>query len=221
MDGRIFGFTLCVSLLTAVVFGLVPALRSTRVDPTSSMRNTAAAEPKGSGGWRLRKTLVVAQVAVSLVLLVGAGLFLRSLQNLQSFDTGFRADGVLLVEIDPQGGGYAREQLPQLYRDLVERVEAIPGVSSASLSYYGLFSGGRRNNAVTIDSYSPQSDNDLRIQDSFVTSKYFETVGVPIVAGRGFGAGRSEGVTESGGCERDLRPSLLWRRVAGGTTIWC
>jgi predicted permease len=91
-----------------------------------------------------------------------------------------------MVEIDPQGGGYAREQLPQLYRSLIERVEAIPGVSSASLSYYGLFSGGRRNNVVTIDSYSPQSDDDLRIQDSFVTPRYFETVGVPIVAGRGF-----------------------------------
>ncbi len=186
LDGRILGFTLCVSLLTAVVFGLVPALRATRVDLTSSMKNTGARAPKGSGGWLLRKTLVIAQVAVSLVLLVGAGLFLRSLQNLRSFDTGFRAEGVLLAEIDPQGGGYAREQLPQLYRDLLERVEAIPGVSSASLSYYGLFSGGRRNNAVTIDSYSPQSDDDLRIQDSYVTPKYFETLGVPVVAGRGF-----------------------------------
>jgi predicted permease len=184
LDSGILAFTLGVSLFTALVFGLAPALRATRVDLTSSLGNRGVAVGKGREA-RLRKILVVSQVTLSLLLLIGAGLFIRSLQNLRSHETGFRPEGVLVLEIDPRGGGYAREQLPFLYQEMVERVEAIPEVRSASLSYYGLFSGGRRNHQVTVDSFSPQSDDDLRINDTFVTPKYFETCGIPILAGRG------------------------------------
>ncbi len=188
-DGRVLGFTLAVSCLTAVFFGLAPALRSTKVDLISSLRNLGGTPRAGKEAWRLRKILVVSQVAISLLLLVGAGLFLRSLENLRNEETGFRTEGVLLVDIDPQGGGYAKEDLPNLYEALLELIGALPAVQSVSLSYYGLFSGAQRNNEVYIDSYSPQSGEDLRIKDTFVTADYFETVGIPLLLGRGFQPG--------------------------------
>jgi predicted permease len=191
-DGRVLGFTLCASFFAALVFGLAPALRATGVNLTSSLSNRGDVPGKGREG-RTRKILVVSQVVLSLLLLIGAGLFLRSLHNLRSHETGFRPEGVLVLEIDPRGGGYTKEQLPHLYRELVERIEAIPEVRSVSLSYYGLFSGGTRRNAVTVDSFSPQSDDDLRIQDTFVTPKYFETCGIALLAGRGFEPSDREG----------------------------
>jgi predicted permease len=193
LDGRVLGFTLCLSVLAALIFGLLPALRATGVDLISSLRNQSAAAREGHGGSRLRKSLVVSQVALSLTLLIGAGLFIRSLQNLRSQETGFRAEGVLLLDIDPLGGGYTEKQLPQLYQELVERVGVIPGVRSASLSYFGPFSGSRRNNQATIDSFSPQSDDDLRVEETFVTPEYFETVGISLLAGRRLEAGDREG----------------------------
>jgi predicted permease len=185
LDLRVLGFAFGASLLTVVLFGLMPALRATRVELASSLARRGASPDRGREG-RPRAILVVAQVVLSLLLLIGAGLFLHSLHNLRSEETGFRPEGVLVVDVDPQGGGFAEEQLPGLYRDLIERLESIPGVRSASLSFYGLFSGASRHNAVTIDSFSSPSDDDLRIDDTFVTPGYFETCGIPILAGRGF-----------------------------------
>jgi predicted permease len=210
LDSRILGFTLCVSVFTALLFGLVPALRATGVDFISSLREQGATSQGGRGGWRLRKALVVSQVAVSLVLLIGAGLFLRSLENLRSQETGFHAEGVLMLEIDPQGGGYSKEQLPHLYQELVERIEAIPDVRSASLSYYGLFSGASRRNEATIDSFAPQSREEQRIQDTFVTARYFETVGITLLAGRGFEPGDREGAPRVAAVKDRAMISRLW-----------
>ena len=184
LDGRVLGFTLTVSVLTALLFGLVPALRATRVDLNASLRNQATAVLGGRDGWKLRKALVVAQVAISLLLLIGAGLFLRSLANLRSQETGFVSEGVLLLEIDPRGGGYTEEQLPHLYDDLVERIESIPQVRSASLSLFHLFRNARWRTAISIDDYSPQKDEDLGIEATMVTPGYFETVGAPVILGR-------------------------------------
>jgi predicted permease len=143
LDPRVLGFTLGISVLTALLFGLIPARRATRVDldPALKSQNVIPGEPLQ--GLSLRQGLVISQVALSLLLLTVAGLFLRSLQNLRSQELGFRSEGVLIVEIDPQGGGYSPEQLPGLYRDLVERLEALPGVDSASLSYFSPLSGSR------------------------------------------------------------------------------
>jgi predicted permease len=185
-DGRIWAFTLVVSGLAAVFFGLAPALRSTKVDLITALRNLGGTLKTGSEGWPLRKILVVSQVAVSLLLLVGAGLFLKSLENLRNEETGFRPERVLLVDIDPQGAGYDKDELPNLYETLLARLGAIPSVQSVSLSYFGLFSGAQRNNEVFIDSYVAQSDDDNRIRDTFVTEDYFAAVGVPILLGRGF-----------------------------------
>jgi predicted permease len=196
MDGRILAFTFSVSILTAILFGLVPALRATRVDLIVSLRNQGVTTEPKHDGWRLHKALVVAQVAVSLLLLVGAGLFLRSLQNLRSTETGFDAEGVLLLELDPQGGGYAQEQLPQLYEDLLARVESLPEVRSASLSLFSLFYGGRWISEAAVDGYTQKNDRDLQIEATMVTPEYFETVGVPLILGRGFHLSDREGAPQ-------------------------
>ncbi len=186
LDSRVMLFTLLVSTLTALVFGLAPALRATKVDLTSPMKTQGLQPHGGRDRWNLRKTLVVSQVAVSLLLLIGAGLFLRSFQNLLSEETGFQTEGVLLVTLDPQGGGYTEEQLPNLYRDLVDRIEAIPETRSASLSYFHLFAGTRWVDGAYVNGFEPQSDRDSQIEATLVTPGYFETVGIPVVRGRGF-----------------------------------
>ena len=127
---------------------------------------------------------MISQVALSLLLLVVAGLFLRSLQNLRGQELGFRPQGVLVVGIDPQGGGYTPEQLPGLYRDLVERLEALPGVDSASLSYFGLLTGTRWRTEASVAGYDPPGEEATEIEGTFVTPGYLETLGVPLLGGR-------------------------------------
>lgn len=186
LDGRTLLFTMGVATLAVVLFGVLPAVRATRVDILPAIRRASTTSAGAGAGWGLRRALVVFQVAVSLCLLVGAGLLLRSLDNLRSQDMGFRADRVLLVEIDPQGGGYQVERLQDVYRELLERIGALPDVSAASLSLYGLLSEARRFDAVSVDGYAAQPDEDVDAQTLFVTPRYFDTIGVPLVAGRPF-----------------------------------
>ena len=193
LDGRALAFTAGVSLLTALLFGFVPAHHATRVDLMSALRNQGAVlDPRHQGG-RLRRILVVSQVAVSLLLLIGAGLFLRSLQNLRGLETGFRAEGVLLLELDPRGGGYTEEQLPNLYSELLQRIEAIAEVRSASLSIFGLFSNATMRSTLVVDNYIPQRDEVPRAQLDYVTPDYFDTVGIPLLLGRTFETEDREG----------------------------
>jgi len=182
-DHRVLAFTAGVSLLTALLFGLAPALRATRIGLNSSLRSQGASAVS-FGRWDLRRTLVVAQVAISLVLLVGAGLFQRSLANLRGQEMGFLGEGLLQVEIDPQGGGYEVEQLPGLYLELVNRIEALPEVETASLAMSSLLGRMRWVNDVTVDGFEAGSPSDLAVEQTFVTPHYFETIGVPLRAGR-------------------------------------
>jgi len=184
LDPRVLAFTLGVSVLTALLFGLIPARRATRIelDPALKSQNVIPGEPLR--GLSLRKGLVVSQVALSLLLLVVAGLFLRSLQNLRRQELGFRPEGVLVARIDPQGGGYAPEQLPGLYRDLTERLEALPGVDAASLSSYGLLTGSRRVLDASVPGYTPPSEEAALIEVTLITPGYLGTIGAPLLAGR-------------------------------------
>jgi predicted permease len=184
LDSVVLAFTFAVSLGTALAFGLAPASRATRFDigPSLTRRLGEAGEPRRGG--RLRRILVISQVAVTLFLLVGAGLFLRSLSNLRHQDAGFRSEGVLLVEIDPQGAGYAEEELTGLYRRLVERIEALPNVESASLSLFPLLTGSRWVTEASVDGFSAEAGADPLIEATFVTPGYFETVGATLLVGR-------------------------------------
>ena len=183
-DGRVLGFALLVTAMTAIAFGLAPAWRATRVDFISSLREQGAGAAARTGRWSLRETLVVSQVAVSLLLLIGAGLFLRSVQNLRNEEIGFTPEGVLLVAVDPRGGGLAEEQLLGLYGEVVERLEGIPEVRSASFSYYTPFSGIGWRTGATVDGFEPQSADDVMIRINAVTAGHLETVGIPLLEGR-------------------------------------
>lgn len=186
LDARVLAFTLLMSCAAAILFGVAPAFHTTRVDLISSLRNQGSATDARQQTWRLRRILVVSQVAVSLVLLIGAGLFLRSLQNLRNLNVGFPAEEVLQLEIDPQGGGYEEKQLPDLYRELIDRIGTIPEVRSVSLSLFALFSNHHWRSHIVVDGYEPQSDADKEIQANMVTPGYFETVGIPLLTGRTF-----------------------------------
>jgi predicted permease len=184
LDARVLAFTLVVCCIAAVLFGLAPAVHTARSDLVGALRNQGMVTESRTQSWGLRRMLVIAQVGVSLVLLIGAGLFLRTLQNLRDLDLGFKADEVLQVQIDPQGAGYASERLPELYRALAERVEAIPEVRSAGLSLFGLFSRSQWRAGLSVDGYVPESDGDAFAQGNMVTPGYFATMGIPLLGGR-------------------------------------
>src|SRR5262245_25454492 len=129
-----FGFRIRVCLLTALIFGLAPAMAATRQDVNAALKMTALARPRLS----LSRFLVIAQVALSLLLLTGAGLFVRTLRNLRNLDLGFAAESVLQARINPQASGYKQEQLPDLYRRLLERLNDAPGINSVSMAGRGL-----------------------------------------------------------------------------------
>ncbi|MEW5983992.1 MAG: ABC transporter permease [Acidobacteriota bacterium] len=203
LDGRVLLFTAGVTTMATVLFGLVPSLRAAGGEIQSALRGPAATSRTDRRSWRLRRGLVVFQVAISLCLLVGAGLLLRSLGNLRSQDLGFRPDSVLLVEIDPQGGGLDPARLPQIHRDVLARLDALPGVSASSLSLYGLLGGNQRVVGAAVDGHTARPDEDTTVLELRVTPRYFDVIGAPVVSGRAFdhsdreGAPRVAIVTES------------------------
>ncbi len=185
IDPRVLAFTSGLTLLAVLLFGLVPALRATRFDlaPTLQVNTRGGIAERSRFG--LNRALVVSQVALSLMLLVGAGLFLRSLQNLRHVDWGFDTSHVLVAGIDPRGAGFTSEQLTPLYQRVLERVDAIPGVQSASLSIYSLLGGSTRTNSVDVEGYTYAEGEDHDVEQVFVTPQYFETVGMRLLDGRG------------------------------------
>jgi predicted permease len=184
LDAQVLGFTLAVSLLTGALFGLAPALRATRLDLTSSLKN-APGGVAGRSRLPLNKALVVAQVALSLFLLIGAGLLVRSLQNLKNLDSGFDRENVTLFELDT-GSGYPLPQRLNLQRQLLERLESLPGARSASLSHVGLLSGSRTTNDIVVEGYAHGPDEDMKCYQLWVGPKFFTTMGIPLLQGRDF-----------------------------------
>jgi predicted permease len=184
-DGRVLAFTLAVSLSTGLLFGLAPALRATRLDLASTLKDAVS----GEGGARLQthKLLIVAQVALSLFLLVGAGLFVRSLQNLKNLDAGFDRENVVLFSLDTPGG-YTPAQRTNLYRQALERLEGLPGARAASLASFSLLSGSGSNGNIVVEGYANRPDEDMDCHRLWVGPKYFATMGIPLLQGREFDA---------------------------------
>ena len=194
LDARVLGFTTAASLLAGILFGLAPALRATGVELTPALKDSARSSG-GSSRLGLGKMLVVAQVAFSLLLLIGAGLFVRSLEKLKSLDAGFKRENVLLVSTDPLMIGYQGRQIAELYQRLLGRIKAIPGVRSASLSRHGLLSEYASAGSVYIQGRAPRPDENTLLQGGKNTPhfcdvgpEYFETVGMTILRGRSFTA---------------------------------
>jgi len=194
-DARVLGFTLGVSMLTGILFGLAPALRATRLDLAASLKEKGASSSAGRSRLALNQALIVAQVALSLFLLVGAGLFVRSLQKLKSLDAGFEREQVLAFTVEP-GYGLSAAQQTSLYKQLLARLEALPGVRAASVSNRLLFNfnvaaGGAK---IKVPGYTPPAGADTSCWGLWVGAKFFETMGMPLLQGRDFGPPEEEPV---------------------------
>ncbi|HEX7285123.1 MAG TPA: ABC transporter permease [Candidatus Angelobacter sp.] len=188
LDLRVLAFTLGVTVLTGLVFGLVPALRGTRVDVSNSLRDTGRGVSGAAGGrLSLAKGLVIAQVALSLVMVVAAGLFLRTLWNLQAVKLGYPKDKILVVNVDGLTAGYKNARLSELWRELTDRLRVLPGVRGATYSINGLFSGSESGDAVEVEGFTATKENERGSRFDMVGPEYFSTVGIPMLRGRELG----------------------------------
>jgi predicted permease len=183
-DWRVLAFTGGVTLLTGLLFGLAPALQGTRVDISDSLkesgRNTTGAGKRMTFG----KSLVSAQIALSLLLVVGAGLFLRTLWNLQSVALGYSRENLLVVRVDALTAGYQEAQRPILYNEIADRLRALPGVRAATYSENGLFSGMESGDPVDAEGFVHKSKDDAHAAFDQIGPGYFSGLGIPLVLGR-------------------------------------
>jgi len=196
-DLRIFAFAFAASLATGILFGLTPALQATRVDLHSALREEGAAVA-GGGQVRLRKLLVIAQVALSLLLLIGANLFIRSLRNLHNLDPGFRTENVVAFSVNPVLSSYTREQTKLFYQQLTERLRSIAGVESAALGLVRVLDFNEWDNTVNVEGYEAKPGEDMNPYYNAVSPGYFATLGLPVVAGREFTAADGIGKNKVG-----------------------
>lgn len=187
IDWRVLAFTAGVTFLTGFVFGLVPALRGTRINLNESLRDTGRGVTGSSSRLNLAKGLVIAQVALSLLLVIGAGLFLRTLWNLQAVDLGYPKEKLLMATVDGATAGYKDAQLSMLWHDLTDRLRALPGIQGATYSINGLFSGSESGDQIDVEGFTPQNDRDKGSRFDTVGPEYFSTVGIPLLLGREFG----------------------------------
>jgi predicted permease len=186
LDWRVLSFTLVVTVLTGILFGLIPALRSTRVNLNDSLRESGRTTASGSK-LNLAKGLVVVQVALSLLLVAGAGLFLRTLWNLQAVSLGYSKEHLLLMSADGLAAGYKDARLPGLWSDLTTRLRALPGVQGATYSTNGLFSGSESADEIDVEGFTPQKNDEKFSRFDVVGPQYFSTVGIPLLLGREIG----------------------------------
>jgi putative ABC transport system permease protein len=189
IDGRKLAFATAVALLTGLAFGLAPALQATRVDLAGGLRSSRATAGRrpAHGPISFGRLLVAAQIGLSLVLLIGAGLFVRSLQNLLRVDTGFAPDHLVQMVVGTHLLGYAPPRRAALYDRVSERLAAVPGVASVGWSDNGLMSTSYSFSNVFPSGYVPRRGEDMEAHRSTVTPAYFATVGMPLLRGRAFG----------------------------------
>jgi len=191
-NARIFLFTIVISVLTGVLFGLAPALVATRTDVISALKSDSGYMDRAGRRLGLREALSALQVAISLLLVIGAGLFLRTLYNLKSMDMGFRDENVLLASLDPARSGYDRQKLPLFFDQLTERVRQQPGIIEVGLASHGSLSGvlpsGMRflNTTMHAEGYGATSGEEMNFYNNFVTPGYFPAVGIQLLRGRNF-----------------------------------
>ncbi len=183
---RLLGFTALVSALTVAIFGVVPAWRGTRVTPHAVMKANARGVTEGHTRLTLGKALVAAQVALSLVLLAGAGLLVGSLRKLSTVETGFRADGVLLVDAGMEQTGVPRAQLGQMRDELLATLRSVPGVTNVSSSDMTPVGGSTWNDEIVVDGYTPKKQEDALAWFNRVSEAYFATMDIRLLAGRSF-----------------------------------
>jgi predicted permease len=193
LDTNVLIFALAVSGLTGLVFGLVPALQASKPDVVSVLKNEAPAGAGAARGLTVRKVLVVAQVSLSLVSLVAAGLFLRSLRHAQSVEPGFETESVLIMGFNLGREGFTPAQGKVFYERVTERAAALPGVRSATLAQNVPLSGGFLLRSVFPEGMDTTTGDRILVPVNSVGLSYFETLGIPLVAGRDFTRHDAEG----------------------------
>src|SRR5271170_7783773 len=184
-DWKIFGFTAAISIVTGLLFGLAPAWQATRTQVSSGLKENAQSATQRNRNVT-GKAIVIVQVALSALLLVGAGLFARTLANLNTSHLGFRPDNLLLFEIQPPRTRYAAPKDIALYRQLEERLTSVPGINSITLADMALISNSISNSDFVPDGLSQKAKDDSSAYTIAVGQNYFSTMGIPIRSGRGF-----------------------------------
>ena len=186
-DARILLFTLALTFLTGMIFGLAPALRASRPDLWSTLKDAAGSIPGTGRSLLLRKGLVTVQVALSFLLLFGAGLFVRSLQNLKATNTGFRdLDNLVTFQVSPALNGYDAPRTVQFYEELREGIRATPGVRSAGFATVALLHGDEWDSTTSVEGHQAKDGEDMQAFMNSLSPGYFEAMGIPILEGRDF-----------------------------------
>jgi predicted permease len=202
-DARVLAFTLGVSVLSSLLFGLAPALQASRASLVQALRDEAGSLAGAKGALRLRRGLVAAEVALSLLLLVGAGLFARSLRNLRQLDPGFDPRPLLTFSVEPARAGYSTEETQRLVGRLRDELAALPGVLSATAAENAVLTNSVSSFTIAVQGYTPGPDERVAAQLNFVAPGFFETLKVGVLLGRaidardGAGAPRVAVVNES------------------------
>jgi predicted permease len=186
-DLRILSFTLVLTFLTGLIFGLVPAMRASRPDLWTTLKDAVGSIAGSGGSLYLRKGLVTAQVALSFLLLFGAGLFVRSLQNLKSVDTGFRdLDNLITFQVAPALSGYDAPRTVHFYDELLSNIRSLPGIKSAGLASVALLSGDEWDSSTMVEGHQAKDGEDMQAFMNSISPGYFATMGVAVKEGRDF-----------------------------------
>jgi len=195
-DFSVLGFTALVALVTGVAFGLAPALRATRMTGNQSVQAGSRNLTASRWGRGLGRGLVIGQVALSLVIIISAGLLIRTLHNLETLDPGFRPHSVLLFRLDTTKAGYKDDRAAQIHQEVLERIQQVPGVRSESFSFLTPISGGGWDNyARFVEGYTPYPGEDMDVYINAVGPRFFETLCTPVLLGRDFGSQDRSGST--------------------------
>lgn len=186
LDFRVLWFAVALSLATSVLFGLAPALRATRVDLHTTMKEQGSSVSEGRSNLALRKVLIVAQVALTAMLLAGAGLFARTLANLEHANLGVKTERVIQFSVSPDLNGDALVQIVQFADSARREIAALPGVRSVSISTIPIFADNDMGFNITPQEYVMKPEEDTNVLAAYIGPNYFSTMGVPLMAGRGF-----------------------------------
>ena len=186
-DWRILTFALAMTIVTAVIFGLVPALRASRPDPWKTLKDTVGSIAGSGGSIYLRKGLVALQVALSCLLLFGAGLFMLNLRNLRGTDTGVaEPQNLVAFQLNPSLSGYTDERGTQFQNQLLERIQAIPGVAAAGMAAVPILAGNEWDSTMSVEGHKAADGEDMQAFMNALSPGYFKAMRVPILAGRDF-----------------------------------
>ncbi len=219
-DGRILAFNLALAIATGILFGLAPAFQSTRLDIWNTLKDVVGAITGASGSVRLRRILVTAQVALSFLLLAGAGLFVASLANLKNANTGFRnIQQLVSFQVDPSLNGYDVPRLQSFYKNLLEQLNGTPGVTAAAYTAMPLLHGYEWDSTLSVEGHQAKDGEDMQAFMNAVSPGYWNAMGVRLLAGRDFDARDAGAKTTVAIVNRDFERHFFGNSTAVGRHI--